>query len=125
LESFDGLCNNLQSVDVKYLEFEDFLGIHNMVMQCMLKSNFEIACVVYKWLGLFLLMVIVKVYEVIFWMSEKDQCNQHIDVIWFNVDNSCSWRNFDEDDSFDVHYEFCNEGGVYSLMAPLFVKFYL
>lgn len=70
-------------------------------------------------------MIIVKVCEVIVWMSEKDQCDQHIDVIWIDVGNGCSWSNFDENDSFDVHYEFCDAGGVYSPMVPLLVKFYL
>ena len=76
LEGFD-----LQRVDVKCSKLEKFMDTHYMTVQNILKSNFEISYVVYQWLGLFSLMVIVKVCEVIVWMSEKDQCDQHIDVI--------------------------------------------
>lgn len=70
-------------------------------------------------------MVIMKVFEVIIWKSEKDKCDQHIDVIWLNISISFSWRNFYEDDNFNMHYEFYDEGRVYYPIAPLFVKFYL
>lgn len=113
LETFDGLCNYLQRVDMKYLELEAFLGSHNMVVKCMLKINFEIAYVVYQCLGLFFLMVIVKVCEVVVWMSENDQSDQHINVIWINVGNDFLWIKFDEDENFNVHYDFCYEWGVY------------
>jgi len=121
-----------------FLKNDEFIDNHMLAVKCMNKSDFlieeallMIGYVIRQCLGLFCLMVCVRICEIVIWHNELGQCDQDIDVVWLNIGDdqfACSWSNFDENvnfvekGNFNVAYEFFDARGVYSPKAPLIVR---